>query len=110
MSYQPPPPQIVYQQPLPPPTNAMAVTSLILGIIGGLIGIWSPFPIFGIIAGAVAFFPALLAIIFGHSGLRRAKFTGAGRGVALTGLVFGYATIAIIVASTLFWAWLLATS
>ncbi|KAM9862040.1 hypothetical protein ACI1US_02147 [Leucobacter sp. BZR 635] len=107
MSYQPPQ-RIVYQQPVPPPNNAMAVTSLILGIVGGLIGIWSPFPIFGIIAGAVAFLPALLAIVFGHMGLRTSNRTGVGRGVALTGLVFGYLTIAIIVGSTLFWAWLIA--
>lgn len=100
-------PRIVYQQPVPPPNNAMAVTSLVLGIIGGLIGIWAPFPIFGIVAGFVAFLPALFAIIFGHTGLRTSKRTGVGRGPALTGLVFGYATIAIIVAATLFWTWLL---
>lgn len=100
-------PRIVYQQPVPPPNNAMAVTSLVLGIIGGLIGIWAPFPIFGIVAGFVAFLPALFAIIFGHTGLRTSKRTGVGRGPALTGLVFGYATITIIVAATLFWTWLL---
>ncbi|MFF8818840.1 MULTISPECIES: DUF4190 domain-containing protein [Leucobacter] len=106
MSYTPPP-RVVYQQPVqppvPPPVNGMAVASLVLGIIGGLIGVWAPFPIFGIIAGAIAFIPALLAIIFGHTGLRTSKRTGAGRGPAITGLVFGYATLAIIIAATLFW-------
>ncbi|GAA1587721.1 uncharacterized protein DUF4190 [Mycolicibacterium mucogenicum 261Sha1.1M5] len=106
MSYTPPP-RVVYQPPaqppVPPPANGMAVTSLVLGIIGGLIGVWAPFPIFGIIAGAVAFLPALLAIIFGHAGLRTAKRTGTGRGPAITGLVLGYATLAIIIAATLFW-------
>ena len=106
MSYTPPP-RVVYQQPVqppfPPPVNGMAVASLVLGIIGGLIGVWAPFPIFGIIAGAIAFIPALLAIIFGHTGLRTSKRTGTGRGPAITGLVFGYATLAIIIAATLFW-------
>ena len=108
MSYPPPPQQVVYLPPEPPPANGMAVASLVLGIIAALIGIWSPFPIFGIIAGFIAFFPALIAVVLGHAGLRRARLTGAGRGPARTGLVFGYATIAVIVASTLFWGWIIA--
>lgn len=106
MSYQPPQ-HVVYQPPIQPQTNATAVTSLVLGIIAGLIGIWALFPIFGIVAGIVAFLPALLAIILGHVGLRGARRTGVGRGQALAGLVLGYTSIAVIIAGTLFWTWLL---
>lgn len=108
--YQPPiqpPIQPSFQPPFQPQTNATAVTSLVLGIIAALIGVWALFPIFGIAAGIVAFLPALLAIILGHVGLRGAKRTGAGRGQALAGLVLGYASIAVIIAGTLFWTWLL---
>ena len=108
MSYMPPPPHVVYQPPVQPPSNGMAVTSLVLGIIAGFIGIWSPFPIFGIIAGGLAFVPALLAVIFGHAGRSTAKRTGVGLGQATTGLVFGYATIGLIVASVLFWGAIIA--
>lgn len=102
------PQRVVYQQPVPPPSNGMAVTSLVFGIIAGLVGVWAPFPVIGIVASFVAFLPALFAIIFGHAGLQRAKRGGAGKGKAIGGLILGYVTIALIVAATLGWGALIA--
>lgn len=64
-------------------TMAMAITALVLGIVGVLN---SFFPctcwIFGYPCG-------ILAVIFGILGLKKAKTTGKGKGLALTGLILG---------------------
>ncbi len=110
----------------PPPaneTNGRAIASLILGIIslGWLIffaglgrGAYivatrrhapSPHPlaaaaIVDLILLAIGGIAALISVILGHQGLRFAHRspTAEGRGVAITGLVFGYASVAIVVA------------
>jgi hypothetical protein len=72
------PPQVVVVQG--PPTSGVAVTALILGIIGALLA-WCP------VAGAVIGF---LAATIGFQGMRETK-TGArgGRGMAVAGVVLG---------------------
>lgn len=102
MTYQQPQ-QVVYQQVYKTPSNGMAVTALILGIIATVIGIWSPIPIIGIGAAFFAFLPALLAVIFGHVGLGTFKKIGVGKGQAMTGLILGYITLAIIILTIIFW-------
>jgi len=60
----------------PRPTSGLAITALVLGIIGG----------------------AIFAVLFGHLALNDIKATGKdGRGMAIAGLVLGYI-------QTAFWA------
>lgn len=123
MSYQPPeqqPPQYPQQpqqpQYAPPqqqiyvaaamtttPSNGAAITAMILGIVAVAIGIWMLIPFIGIVFAMLAFVPVVLAVVFGHVGLNRSKQTGAGRGIALTGMILGYSTLALMVVVTVFW-------
>lgn len=85
--YPPPPPAPspapYYAGPMPPSTSGWAIASLacsILGIVG--------FPVLG----------SILGVIFGHIALgeiARAQGRLEGRGMAVAGLVIGYATIAL---------------
>ncbi|PKM63162.1 MAG: hypothetical protein CVU97_01570 [Firmicutes bacterium HGW-Firmicutes-21] len=62
--------------------NGMAVAALVCGILG-IIGSFIPF---------VNYFTlvlAILGIVFGAIGLKRAKFSGKGEGLATAGLVLG---------------------
>jgi len=73
--------------PSPPPTNAMAIASLVC-----------------------AFLFAPLGIVFGHLSLSQIRRSGEdGRGLAIAGLVIGYvvtiATVVAVVAGTLLVAW-----
>lgn len=95
--------QVIYQNVVKPPTNGMAVTALILGIVAIAVGVWSLIPILGIGAAFTSFLPALLAVIFGHIGLKKATESNVGRGQAKTGMILGYITLAIIVLTTIFW-------
>lgn len=70
--YVPPAPQPNYAGP----TNAFAIASFVLSLIGG----------------------SLLAVIFGHIALSQINRTReSGRGLALAGLIIGYITLGIIV-------------
>jgi len=60
-------------------TNGMAVTALVLGIIS-LITFWAIW---------VSIITGILAIIFGAVGVNLAKTIGAGKGMAMAGLVMG---------------------
>ena len=91
-------------QVIKPPTNGMAVTSLVLGIVAIVTGIWIPIPILGLVMMFWAFLPAVLAVIFGHVGLRNAtRLGGIGRGASLTGLILGYVTLGLSVITTFLW-------
>ncbi len=85
------------------PSNGMAVTALVLGIVAIVFGIWIPIPIFGLFMMFVAFLPAVLAIVFGHVGLNNSARAGVGRGGALTGLVLGYLVVALSIGTTALW-------
>jgi len=69
-----------------PPTNGMAVASMVLGIVGLFL-----FPLFMI--------PNILAVIFGFVALNQIKRvppnTIGGRGMAIAGLVMGFVGIAL---------------
>ena len=72
--------------PAPRPTSGLAITSLICGI-AGVVLVWAIIPVLASIA----------AVITGHMALgqtRRDPAVG-GRGMAITGLILGYAMIAI---------------
>lgn len=52
---------------------------------------------FALVAVIVAFIMPIAAIVFGHMGLNQIKRNGdSGRGLALTGLIIGYAYVVII--------------
>ncbi|MAT18620.1 MAG: hypothetical protein CMF56_08670 [Leifsonia sp.] len=96
--------QVIYQQVVRAPSNGPAIAGMVLGIVAIVIGIGSPIPIIGLISAFFAFAPALLAAIFGHVGLSKARtMGGVGRGQATAGLTLGYLTLAIIVLTTAFW-------
>src|SRR5690606_15212613 len=44
------PSQTVYQQVVRPPSNGMAVTALVLGIVAITVGVWSIIPVLGLVA------------------------------------------------------------
>ncbi len=78
-----------------PKTNGLALSSMILCILGVTIGL------------CLIFFPVMpiLAVVFGHVGLGQIRRTGApGRGYAIAGLVTGYIGIALAV------LWLIGTA
>ncbi len=96
--------QVIYQQVVRPPSNGLAVAALVLGIVGITVGIWSVVPFLGLIAAVFAFVPSVLAVIFGIVGWQKAgRIGGVGRGQALTGLILGGVTVALIVLVTMGW-------
>jgi hypothetical protein len=82
-----PPPGYGYGYPPQQQSNGMAVTALVLGIIGAVL-FWLPI---------VGWILAILAIIFGGVGIARANRGASGKGMAIAGLVLGIASIALYV-------------
>ena len=85
-AYAPYGPPVYPAVPAPRPTSGLAITSLICGI-AGVVLVWAIIPVLASIA----------AVITGHMALgqtRRDPAVG-GRGMAITGLILGYAMIAI---------------
>jgi hypothetical protein len=81
-------------QPPQPTMNALALTSLVCGLVG--------LAMFRL--GAVV---SILAVVFGHVALRQirqAPTPQRGRGMAVAGLALGYVTIVLAI---IFWAWFL---
>ncbi len=94
-------PPVIYLQR--PPSNGMAVTSLVLGILAVLIAPWALIPLLGLFAVALAFIPVVLSLAFGHVGLRASRrIGGTGRGSAIAGLVMGYLSAIICLMSVFF--------
>lgn len=105
MTLPPPPyqPQPYYFQPAPP-TNGAAIAGMVLGIVGIAVGFWSIIPIVGMVAAFLGFLPALLAVIFGASGLKRSRMIGGvGRGPALAALWLGWITLGMIFLTVIGW-------
>jgi hypothetical protein len=79
-----PPAQVPYRYtryPVVKPANSMAVASMVLGLAT---------PLFGL--------TAIPAVILGHKARRQIRYTGErGNGMALTGLVIGWAAIGLFV-------------
>ena len=68
---------------VPPETNALAIVSLVFGILG-----WTLLPFIGMI----------VAIITGHIGLGQVRASNGaqtGEGLAIAGLVLGYLALAV---------------
>ena len=97
-----------YQQPYnvqiqKPPSNGLAITSMVAGIVALVIGVWALVPILGLFAAVTGFIPAVIAVITGHRGMARAReMSEIGRGQAMAGLITGYITLGIIVLTTAF--------
>jgi hypothetical protein len=73
----------------PAPTSGFAVTALVCGLIG----------VFTVV-------PALAAIVFGHLGLwQTSRNTHGGRGLAIGGMVLGYA-VAVVVGLVVLAVWI----
>jgi len=91
-----------FQAPQVAPNSSMAITSMILGILG-----WTFLPLIG----------AVVAIITGHMAKNEIKNSRgglAGDGMATTGLVLGYAqlalglcicAIALLFPAAFYWIW-----
>lgn len=103
-------PQMVYHQVVRPQNNSLATAALVLGIIAIVSGVWMVIPIVGLVFAFISFAPAVLAVIFGATGLRQANRINVGRGAAITGLTTGGLTLAIGLLTTVFWIVALAAS
>jgi len=91
-------------QPATSPSNGIAITAMIFGIVGAVTGIWTIVPVTGYFSAAIAFPLLLTAVICGHIGQSRAKrLGGAGRWSALSGILLGYITLAYAVATSIAW-------
>lgn len=86
------------------PSNGVALTAMILGIIGAVTGVWAIIPVTGYFSAAIALPLVLAAVICGHIGSSRAKrIHGVGRGFARTGIIAGYATLAFDILVSAAW-------
>ncbi|WP_372968684.1 hypothetical protein [Microbacterium sp.] len=99
------PQPIAYQpQPAAAPSNGVALTAMILGIVGAVAGFWAVVPITGYFSAAFGFPLAVAAVICGHIGRARSKRVGGvGRIQALVGFLLGYVSIAVMVIASAAW-------
>jgi hypothetical protein len=97
-----------YRQPVMAPSNGVALTAMIFGIVGAVVGIWAVVPITGYFSASIAFPLSLTAVICGHIGASRAqRLRGVGRAQALTAVILGYASIAVTFVASAVWTVLL---
>ncbi|GAA2934582.1 hypothetical protein GCM10010458_17610 [Microbacterium luteolum] len=86
------------------PSNGLAITAMIFGIVGAAVGFWAIIPITGYFSAAVAFPLSVVAVICGHLGRGRSqRLNGAGRKQAMAGIILGYASIAVMVIASAAW-------
>ena len=91
--YPPPPPPPA----APAPTNGMAIAALVCGILG-IVGSFIPYVMFFTLILAV------LGIVFGILGMKKAKQTGSGNGLAISGLVLGIGGTLFALVGVICWA------
>lgn len=92
----------------PRPTNGVALTAMIFGIVGGVTGIWSIIPVTGYISAGIAAPLLLVAVICGHIGQYRAKRNGGvGRWQALSAVLLGYIILAFVIITSVVWTFFL---
>lgn len=97
-------PYAVAYAPQPAPRNAIAITAMILGIVGIAVGIWALAPIAGYAAAIIGLPIATASAVCGHIGFARGRrLGGVGRGQGLTGIILGYVTLAMIAFGTAAW-------
>lgn len=98
---------MVYQPVRTGPTNAVATTSMILGIASIVIGFWAWIPFLGIGSAVIGGPLGIAAVIVGHIGLKKAsELNDTGKNAALTGLITGYITVGIVGLVTAGWMFL----
>ena len=96
-------PPAPYNPPVAP-SNGLAITAMIFGIVGAAVGFWAIIPLTGYFSAAVAFPLSVVAVICGHLGRARSKrLSGVGRRQALSGIILGYAAIAVMVIASAAW-------
>lgn len=78
----------------PSEPKGMSIAALVLGIVG-------------VISGGWFILPQILAVVFGHIGLKKEPSV---KGMAITGLVLGYLMVAVSLAYGLFLAFAFSTS
>src|SRR4051812_10966186 len=87
-----------------PPTNGLAITAMISGIVGAASGFWAIIPITGYFSAAIAFPLCVVAVICGHLGRARSRrLGGIGRRQAMAGIILGYVSIAVVVIASAAW-------
>jgi hypothetical protein len=82
----------VMQAPPPPATktNSLSVVSLITGIVGFISMCLGVIPFLGWVCYGISGLAAIAALITGFIGINKMKASGEkGRGMAITGIVFG---------------------
>lgn len=80
------------------PPNQLASLSIVLGLTSIAIVFWRWIPLIGIVFSVVAIIVAIPAVVTGHVALQRARdLHGEGKGLALTGIISGYFTIAFAI-------------
>jgi hypothetical protein len=99
-----PQPVPYHPQRIANPSNGVALTAMILGIVGAVVGFWAIIPITGYFSAVLGFPLALAAVICGHIGRARSKHVhGVGRIQALVGFILGYLSIAVMVVASAAW-------
>lgn len=80
------------------PRNQLASLSIVLGLASVALVFWRWIPIIGLVFSVAAIIVAIPAVVTGYIALQRAHdLSGEGRGLALTGLVSGYFTMAFAI-------------
>ncbi len=77
---------VVQPAPAAQPSKGKAIAAMVCGIIGVVGGLFLTATVIGPVITLVL---SILGIILGSKGMKEAKITGVGKGMAVTGLVLG---------------------
>jgi hypothetical protein len=99
-----PQPVLYYPPQAVAPTNNVALTAMIFGIVGAVVGIWAVVPITGYLSAAFGFPLTLTAVICGHIGQARSRRrNGVGRAQAVVAVILGYLSLAVMAIASAAW-------